>query len=112
MPRQALIRPLMDIVIPVPMAPWVFAMFLKAVGSKMILTHYIMLLNVLLWNKDSISWVMSEWTKTILNGGGSPEIVIFQVLGKSGLFFPKLTNVTIHMNSTLNGNTRQITDTK
>ena len=80
MPRQALIRPLMDIAIPVPMALWVFAMFLKAIGSKMILTHYIMFLNVLLWNKDSIAWVMAEWTKTILNGGGSPEIVIFQDL--------------------------------
>ena len=26
------------------------------------------------------------------------------LLGKSGLVFPKLTNVTIHINSTLNGN--------
>ena len=34
------------------------------------------------------------------------------VLGKSGLVFPKLTNVTIHMNSTHNGNTRQNTNTK
>ena len=34
------------------------------------------------------------------------------LLGKSGLVFPNLTKVTIHMNSTLNENTRQNTDTK
>ena len=33
-------------------------------------------------------------------------------VGKSRLVFPKLTKVTIHMNSTLSENTRQNTDTK
>ena len=37
---------------------------------------------------------------------------VIKVLGKSGLVFPKLTNVTIHVNSTFNGNTRQNTNTK
>ena len=35
-----------------------------------------------------------------------------ELLGKFGLVFPKLTNVSIHINSTLNRNIRQITDTK
>ena len=34
------------------------------------------------------------------------------LLGKSGIVFPKLTNVTIPMNSNFSGNTRQNTDTK
>ena len=34
------------------------------------------------------------------------------VLGKSGLIFPKLTNITIHVNSTLSGNTRQNSEYK
>ena len=34
------------------------------------------------------------------------------MLGKSGLVFPKLTNVTIHMNSTLSENTRQNSEYK
>ena len=34
------------------------------------------------------------------------------LFGKSELVFPKLTNITIHMNSTLSENTRQNTDTK
>ena len=34
------------------------------------------------------------------------------MLGKSGIVFPKLTNVTIPMNSNFSGNTRQNTDTK
>ena len=34
------------------------------------------------------------------------------LLGKSGLVFPKLTNITIHMNSSHSGNTRQNTNTK
>ena len=33
--------------------------------------------------------------------------LINYLLGKSGLVFPKLTKVTIHMNSTLSRNTRQ-----
>ena len=37
---------------------------------------------------------------------------ILNLLGKSWLVFPKLTNVTIHINSTFSGNIRQVTDTK
>ena len=70
----------MDIAFPISMVLWVFAMFLKAIGSKIIVTHCTMLLNVLLWNRDSIAWEMGEWTEIILNGGGSPGIVIFQGL--------------------------------
>ena len=35
-----------------------------------------------------------------------------KVLGKSGIVFPKLTNVIIPMNSNFSGNTRQNTNTK
>ena len=34
------------------------------------------------------------------------------MLGKSGLVFFKLTNVTIHVNSTLSGNTQQNSEYK
>ena len=38
--------------------------------------------------------------------------LIYILLGKSGLVFPQMNKYTIHMNSTLSGNTWQNFDTK
>ena len=60
--------------------------------------------------------VSSRWTQTSSVVVEAKALyfdsVLDLVLGKSDILFPKLTNVTIPMNSNFNGNTRQNTDTK
>lgn len=62
------------------MVQLVSAIFLEEVGSRMKVTLYIMLHNVLLLRVDLIAWLMGGEIEVIQNGDGSQRIVTSQDL--------------------------------